>query len=146
MLNFLCTPVSSLCGESIISYLVLLIYPYFSKKRCTFTPPSSIGQPRFPLDPHSIPGIIFWRRAPLGHHKFFRACFKAAFQRILRAFSLHDTKNPLKPFGFKGFLAQRVGFEPTCGCPQTDFERNKRDTQAAYILIIGFKNAQNRHK
>ena len=87
-----------------------------------------------------------WPQTISVHHDFFHTDCRAAFQRILRAFPFMDQKNPLKPFGFKGFLAQRVGFEPTCGCPQTDSERNKRDTQAAYVLIIGFKNAENRQK
>ncbi|WP_207730558.1 hypothetical protein [Clostridium sp. J1101437_171009_A5] len=45
------------------------------------------------------------------------------------------TKNAEKPPFQAVFLrkmAQRVGFEPTCGCPQTDFEGNRCDILAAY--------------
>ena len=31
-------------------------------------------------------------------------------------------RNPLKPLRLKGFVAEAVGFEPTCPCGQLDFE------------------------
>ena len=33
-------------------------------------------------------------------------------------------------------MAQRVGFEPTCGCPQTDFEFYRRLLLTWFLLSV----------
>ena len=35
---------------------------------------------------------------------------------------LLEKQKSLQKFEFCGEMAETVGFEPTCGCPQTDFE------------------------
>ena len=74
-------------------------------------------------------------RAPFGLHntKFLYMIFTCWAPQVrhhghhfaeLRPQSEQHTKkrNPLKPLRFKGFVAEAVGFEPTCPCGQLDFE------------------------
>ena len=51
-------------------------------------------------------------------------CDEISTPLTLSGFESHPDKKYPPPKG-EGlfFMAQRVGFEPTCGCPQTDFER-----------------------
>lgn len=63
------------------------------------------------------------RRRPSWHD--FPAAENAALRHFLkRGFESHQLKMPKKKEAFQPLfsLAQRVGFEPTCGFPQTDFE------------------------
>ena len=57
------------------------------------------------VDGHQNPGLI-------GHHKNAKA--KSGQHKAVK-------KTPENAV-FQGFVAERVGFEPTCACAQTDFE------------------------
>ena len=60
--------------------------------------------------------------SPVGHHK------PGTMGTISQISSLRprngQKRNPLKPLRLKGFVAEAVGFEPTCPCGQLDFEGN----------------------
>ena len=79
-----------------------------------------------------------WCRAPFWHHALkilhiysfsgfgrapqIRAPWAPFFIFGLIASPDEQKENPVKASAFKGFVAERVGFEPTCPCGQLDFE------------------------
>ena len=77
-----------------------------------FEVPGTIWAPQYEISVYDIHLLGITSPAPWAPFRRFAPSDRATRKK----------RNPLKPLRLKGFVAEAVGFEPTCPCGQLDFE------------------------